>query len=290
MDFFNVRRGLQQDCKERTTISTTFNNDDRIPTYTGIMFEVFPNMDLELLTLEMDVRVAAAGGDPDLWVEVYTLVGSYELFEAYTADRWTLVAETNAVLLPEGQGAIIPTSDFNKVVMKAGERRSFYVTFRQPVSLSSPEESLFYLACSLTPPISSAFPDMQYIDFVADALQKSGEVQMATPELDISVGVGFNEYKFPGDYDRTLDPQFAGVLHLRRSGECSLFVKNTKVTYSYLVEAEPTPEIAAQLVEAVQASIKSLMTNDSILLSYQKQFGLVQLAEPVSSMDSNSGK
>lgn len=130
----------------------------------------------------------------------------------------------------------------------------------------------------------------QYIDFIADALQKSGEVQLATPELDISVGVGFHEYKFPGDFDRTLDPQFAGVLHVRRSGECSLFVKNTKVTYSYLVEAEPTPELAAQLVDAVQGAIKSLMETDSVLLSYQKEFGLVQLEQPISSMDNNSGR
>jgi hypothetical protein len=98
------------------------------------MFEIYPNMDLELLTMELDVRIDGTGGQPDLWVEVYTLVGSYELFEAYTADRWTLVTETNAVLLPGGQGAIIPTSDFNKVEMKAGERRSFYVTFRKSVS------------------------------------------------------------------------------------------------------------------------------------------------------------
>lgn len=113
---------------------------------------------------------------------------------------------------------------------------------------------------------------------------------MTTPELDISVGVGFHEYKFPGDYDRTLDPQFAGVLHLRRTGECSLFVKNTEVTYNYLVEAEPTPEISSQLVEAVQEAIKSLMENDSILLSYQRQFGLVQLTQPRSAINKNSGK
>jgi hypothetical protein len=100
------------------------------------MFEIYPNMDLELLTMELDIRVNEAAGQPDLWVEVYTLVGSYELFEAYTADRWTLVTETNAVLLPGGQGAIIPTSDFNKVEMKAGERRSFYVTFRKSVCSS----------------------------------------------------------------------------------------------------------------------------------------------------------
>lgn len=149
MDSFNVYRGLQQNCKERTSISTTFNNDDRIPTYTGIMFEVFPNMDLELLTLEMDVRIDGVGGVPDLWVEVYTLVGSYELFGAYGAERWSLVSETNAVLLAGGQGAIIPTSEFNKVEMKAGERRSFYVTFRQSVSSSSLENQ-FYFVSSLT--------------------------------------------------------------------------------------------------------------------------------------------
>ena len=113
---------------------------------------------------------------------------------------------------------------------------------------------------------------------------------MSTPELDLSVGVGFHEYKFPGDFDRMLDPQFAGVLHLRRSGECTLFVKNTELTYSYLVEAEPTPEIASQLVEAVQEVIKSLMETDPILLSYQKQFGLVQVAQPKSLMDFNSGE
>lgn len=112
---------------------------------------------------------------------------------------------------------------------------------------------------------------------------------MTTPELDLSVGVGFNEYKFPGDFDRVLDPQFAGVLHLRRSADCSLFVTNTTLTFSYLVEAEPTPEISKQLVEGVQEAITSLMENDSILQSYRQQFGLVQPMQPKSSLSSNNG-
>lgn len=113
---------------------------------------------------------------------------------------------------------------------------------------------------------------------------------MTTPELDLYIGVGFNEYKFPGDYDRTLDPQFAGVLHVRRSAECSLFVKTTVLRYNYLVEVDPTPEITAQLVDGIQEVITSLMGSDSTLLTYQQQFGLVQLTQPVASLVNNDGK
>lgn len=113
---------------------------------------------------------------------------------------------------------------------------------------------------------------------------------MSTPELDISVGVGFNEYKFPGDFDRTLDPQFAGVLHLRRSGDCNILIANTTLEFSYLIETEPTPEISTQLVEGFQAAITFLMENDSVLLSYQQQFGLAQSTQPRSEMANNDGK
>lgn len=150
MDALEAHRGLQQSCNERTSINTKFNNDDRIPTYTGIMFEIFPKMDLELLTLEIDIRVDRTDKEPDLWVEVYTLLGSYELFKAFTAERWSLVTETNVVLLPEGQGAIIPTSEFTKVEMKAGERRSFYVTFRRSVSLLFSRKSILFISSPIT--------------------------------------------------------------------------------------------------------------------------------------------
>lgn len=255
-----VERQLEGNVEQCTTIAavnTTFNADTRVPTYVGMMFEIFPRMELELLTLELDVRIPEDELEgADLSVEVYTMKGSYELLHAYDENRWSLISKGTAVLLPGGQGAIIPRNEFSPLKIEAKERRSFYVTMKK-----------------------------SYLDHNVMALQKTGELQLRTPELDILVGVGFNQYKFPGDYDRLLDPQFAGVMHFRRTAECGLTTTTTTtVEFIYLIGEKASSELVLQLNEAVNEAIGALMEEETVFLKYQEDYEL-QITQ-----DARSGK
>ena len=255
-------RELEEECTTTVAINTTFNSDTRVPTYTGIMFEIFPRMDLELLTIELDLRIPEDEvEDADLSVELYTMQGSYELLKAYSENRWSLVTKGTAVILPGGQGAIIPATEFTPFKIEAKERRSFYVTMKR-----------------------------SYLDHNVMALQKTGELQMRTPELDILVGVGFHQYKFPGDYDRLLDPQFAGVLHLQRTAECELLTTTTTVELVYIVEAEATAQLLTDLSNSVDQAIADLLAADPDLQRYQNEFNLQVNQKASSSRKEYEGK
>ena len=246
---------LEGDCTSLKALNTTYNLDDRVPTYVGIMFEMFPKSDMELLTLELDVRIPEDDEDVDLSVEVYTMRGSYEVTKAYDYDpsKWLLIAKTTGVLLPEG-GLIIPTSDFNRLEIPRGERRSFYVTMKK-----------------------------SYLDHNVMALQKTGELQLRTDDLDLKVGVGFHEYKFPGDFDRTLDPQFAGIMHYRRTTECKRATSTTTVDYTFLLEQTVTPKLITDVNRHIDEAVRALLEQNSALKSYQKYYGLQLYNEPKTS-------
>jgi hypothetical protein len=235
----------EEECTTIAALNTTYNDDTRIPPYVGIMFEIFPWMDLELLTIEFDVRIPEGERDVDLSVEVYTMLGSFEMLKAFNDNRWILVSETKAALLPGGGGAIIPAQEFNALAIRAEERRSFYVTMKKP-----------------------------YLDYNVMALDKTGELQMRTPELDMLVGVGFNEYKFPGDFDRTLDPQFAGVLHVRRTSKCVLLRSTTTVEYDFLLDQKTTATLMSDYNQYMEDAITDMMQKNSALLSYKKNFAM----------------
>jgi hypothetical protein len=254
---------LEGECTTIKALNTTYNSDDRVPPYVGVMFEIFPRMDLELLTLQLDVRIPPEEQNSDLSVEVYTMKGSYQAVEAYSYDpsQWHLLTQTVGVLFPEGQGLVIPTKDFNTLHITSGEKRSFYVTMKRP-----------------------------YIDHNVMALQKTGELQMQSEELDIYVGVGFNEYKFPGDYDRTIDPQFAGVMHFRKTTECIAAVVTTTVMFPFLLDQEATPQLVASINQYIDDAIKALMKQNSALKSYQKFYGLQQYQETTTSAEPFDGK
>ena len=242
------------------SFNTTYNDDDRVPTYYGVMFEMFPRVDMEMLTMELDIRIPSEHDDPDLSIEVYTMKDSYEVLKAYDADSWTLVADTTGVLLPGEKGLIIPTKDFDPVKLTAGQKQSFYITMKR-----------------------------SYIDHNVMALQKTGEVQVKAGDFDLLVGVGFTEYKFPGDYDRTVDPQFSGVFHFRRFTDCVKAVETTVVEFSFLLKQEVTPLLVTSVNQYVDDTIKDFMKKNSALKSYQKYFGLQQHEETKTSANSFDG-
>lgn len=241
-------RELQVDnggqCLRQMSLNTTYNDVKEVPPYTGIMFEVFTKATpLQLLSMDLDVRFEPG---MDLSVEVYTKLGG---FNSGIGDesQWTKIADTVAVPAPEGVGAILPVSDFMPVSMEPREKRSFYVTMKGP-----------------------------YLDHNVYALAKTGELQLSDSALDMFVGVGYHEYKFPADYDRVLDPQFAGVLHLASRVDCSLDGRATTVSYQFLFEDIIDVSLIADVSGTVDEAIESLIANRSVLQNFQREYKLAK--------------
>jgi hypothetical protein len=261
IDVDGERQLQEEECTTIATVTTEYSTVDRTP-YFGLMFEIFPSMDLELLTIELDIRIPRGETNPDLSIEVYSMIGSYELLNAYDDARWTLVSTSNLVPVPGGGGAIIPSNEFTPLKIKSKERMSLYISMKGP-----------------------------YIDYNAFALDKTGELQMRTAEMDILVGVGYNSYNFPGSFDRTVSPQFAGALHVRRTAECSLFIATTTVEYNVLVGEELSSELMAEINKLFDDAVNALMeTSNSALLEYQQNFALEKTDETRSGRAEYSGK
>ena len=232
-----------EQCVATTSLNTTYNDVAEVPPYTGIMFEIFARSNIEILTFEMDLRV---GNATDLSVEIYSLEGAYAML-VNNESAWELVAKTVAILEPDGNGVIVPVGDFAPVTMAERTKRSFYVTMKGP-----------------------------YLDHRVNALQKTGEVQISVPDMEILVGAGLTEYKFPEKIDRIVDPQFAGVIHYRKTTDCNKMVSTTLVEYKFLLDRI---ELFLEANAAIAVAIDKLLQSSKVLKSYVEEFSL-QISQP----------
>lgn len=239
----SVTRALQEQCGTFERLNTTYNDENAIPPYLGVMFELFSKIDMEILTLEIDIRFE--NGVEDLWIEVYTKEGP---FGAYVGDEsaWTKVAESEMVRAPEGVGAIIPVEDFTPVPMPRRTKRSFYITMKEA-----------------------------YIDFTAYALQKTGEIYIKGGDFDVLVGSGLTEYKFPAEVDRILDPQFAGVVHYKRvSTSCEELTSEATVEYRFLFSQDMESSFYQTMNASFEGFVSQMLETNPNLISWVEQYGL----------------
>ena len=227
-------------CSIHRAYNTTYNDNREVPPYTGLMFEVTAIGDpLKILTLELDLRLENA---TDLSVEVYSLSGQFaELFNQ--PDAWDLVAATQVVVTPGGGGAVIPVQDFTPVRIGANERHSFYVTMKGP-----------------------------YLDHTVYALQKTGEIQSRGDDLQVFVGAGLTEYKFPEQLDDVLNPMFAGVIHYEKEFDCGTVLTSTAyLDFPFLFEESVDMRIVTM---AINEAVDELLKEEDELKSYVSRFGL----------------
>jgi hypothetical protein len=227
-------------CAVNTALNTTYNARSDVVPYVGIMFSIFSKNPLEILTMELDIRF---GDSTDLSVEVYTYEGRYDL--VYNVPIvWRMIANTTAVPAPEeGTGVIIPVNEFDTVSMGRMERRSFYITMKTPI-----------------------------LDYNVNALAKTDEVAMQTQDMDLLVGVGFSEYKFPEEIDTLVDPQFTGVIHYARKTTCGKV--STSVDYLFILDEQLRIEVLGDLTRFVDAAVTNIMLQDSGLQAFQEEHGL----------------
>jgi hypothetical protein len=228
-------------CAVNNALNTTYNAKPDVVPYVGIMFSVFAKKPLEILTMELDIRFGNST-ELDLSVEVYSYKGRYELV-FNDPSVWTLIANTTLVPAPEGTGAIIPVNDFDTVSMGPLERRSFYITMKSPI-----------------------------IDYNVAALAKTDEIVLQTPDMDLLVGVGFSEYKFPEAIDPLVDPQFTGVIHYARNATCGEV--SSTVDYEFILDDQLSIEVLGDLTSKVDAAVADIMLQDPLLQVFQDIHGL----------------
>jgi hypothetical protein len=235
-----LRQLQTSECAVNIALNTTYNADKDVVPFVGIMFSVFSKTPLDILTMELDIRFGT--NNTDLSVEVYSYTGRYELIFDDPI-FWTLVANTTLVPAPEGTGAIIPQSDFDTVSIGRNERTSFYITMKNPV-----------------------------LQYNVEALVKTDEVALQTPDIDLLAGVGFNEYNFPEAFDTLVDPQFTGVLHYARQSTCGQV--SSTVDYEFIVDEQLRGSLLGDLNVIVDAAITEILQKNSRLQGLQKMQGL----------------
>jgi hypothetical protein len=219
------------------SVVTAYNDNKDVITYTGIMFQILAEADIEILTIEFDARYDDLKS-ADLSLEVYTKHNDYIDFVNMPGE-WEMVAETVAIPVStkSDRGVIIPHRQFQPITIPNGGTQSLYITM-----------------------ISGSF-----IDFNVDALQKTGEVMMKTSDLSLTVGSGFSEPRFPyAGVNRTVSPMFSGIIHYRTK-ECpgngndnndETASVSSMITFPFLLNTETiNTELQNDILNAIATSI-----------------------------------
>jgi len=227
-------------CSINRSYNTSYNDNLEVPPYTGLMFEVTVRSEPVIINaFELDLRLENA---TDLSVEVYSLPGSFvEKFDQ--PSEWTLVADTELVL-STGGGGIIPVQQFVPVRIDTAQRQSFYITMKGP-----------------------------YLDHNVYALQKTGELQSKGDDLQVFVGAGLTEYRFPNQLDTILNPMFAGVIHYEKEYNCDEVL--TATTYlDFPVLFQDSVGNMVDVTTAINDALDEIFKNDPEIKSFVSDYDL----------------
>lgn len=191
-----VDRLAQETCKEVRSLITPYNTVAGVPPVTGILFTITATKGVELLTFELGVVTNTSSAVDDLTVEVYSMKGEFFHLGDYLSYQndeklWTPLFQSNGTLDPQGAGMLLSMEEFMPIFLGAGDTFSFYITMKRP-----------------------------YLNCVAQALQKTGEVQADGEDFAVTVGAGLSEYKFPESINPIVDPQFSGRIYYRTKSDC----------------------------------------------------------------------
>ena len=247
-------------CKADRSFNTTYNGDKDVPPFVGIMFEISSFIDVEISTFEIDIRWDM--NPANLSVQVFTIDGHFaERFNKSLA--WDVLASTEIVLAPEGNSGIVPASDFTPVSIKALEVRSFYITMTGP-----------------------------YIDHTVYGLQKTGDIHTKGDDIQLYVGSGFSKDNFPGEIDKVLDPQFAGVVHYKKAYQCDdNQAKSTSISFQFLIDSKGIDDsFVLRYNSALDAAVDNLFESSSTLKTFINDFGLHKSIGATTVKESFAGK
>jgi hypothetical protein len=94
-------------CEVFDSLNTGYNENPEVPPFVGVMSGVYVKSDIEVLTLELDLRV---DNTTIFWVEISSRVGVYGP-SVNEMDHWQIIARIEAIPMdPDdtSKGALIP--------------------------------------------------------------------------------------------------------------------------------------------------------------------------------------
>jgi hypothetical protein len=266
-----------------STFATPSNAVEGTPPVLGLLFTVTPFIDAELVALQLDLVDGADATGSDLHANVYMLVGEFLLSDSrrkYDNDpsHWTPIFDSVGVIIPappkqttssDGQEdptsasatadtlsvmdpsrLLLPAQSFTPTLLQSGVTYSFYVTMNG-----------------------------HYLNCVAAALQKTGEVAAQTDDMSVSVGAGLNATGFPETIDPLIDPQFSGILHYRKvkppqNGEGavdSICASRTTIAFDYIMNRELPVENDSAFSLAVENAMAEFVGASESLQDFASQ-------------------
>ena len=118
--FLDSHRSVQESCHEHRSFQTPFNENELVPSYHGIMFDVAVLTDeIEVMSIEFDARIDKI---TDMQVEVFTMNGNdYQDF-IDNEDAWEKLADTKAIASADGQTLLVPENSFTSKKIKRGRQ------------------------------------------------------------------------------------------------------------------------------------------------------------------------
>jgi hypothetical protein len=190
-----------------------------------MIFTITPITPVELLTLELDLvgNINNENSVSRLNVEVFLLAGDFFkpgsfLHYVNDPDLWTPLFLAQGVVIPPSHRTFEAFSEQDAASTQSTEDPG------TPPRLLLPAQN--FTATMLEPDTTYSLnvavkkkSGKRYMNCVATALQKTGEVAARSSDLSVSVGVGLNvtATRFPETFDPIIDPQFTGILHYRKT-------------------------------------------------------------------------
>ena len=251
-----VERFGNLDCRLTTSMVTPYQGRN---TAKGTMFTVDVKEPIDLLGLEFDAYDYDVDGVvlADLSVEVFYRQGDYS---GVTSDpsQWIELTNSEMYLEPNGEGAIIPSQNFNSVTLEAGSTYSFYLSFQTSGVLK-----------------------------IQNSKKMIGDIYERDDALDLMVGVSLDDGPFPESFYQPAD--FGGRLHYRSLRSCTRALTTTNVELQFAINNDPEEEYMNALATAVENAMSALSILNPDLVRYTQNH-LLELQQVTPHFQGRSGK
>jgi hypothetical protein len=129
-----------------------------------------------------------------------------------------------------------------------------------------------------------------YLDSTVNALTKTGEMAFQDADFITYAGVGFTGYLFPGVFDTTVDPQFAGVFYYDKDIDCRKAYSTTTIQFQFLIETTNPSEMVAAVNTAMDRKVDSLLSTQSPFTDFQNDNALQKSAPTATILSEYTGK
>ena len=231
-----VGRITETECSLTTSINTN-DGGGTSTAATGVMFTMEVTEPIDLLTLEFQLSETATNVDGVINnVQVYYRQGDFT--DAINQPSlWTILADTNAHLVENAAGAIVPVNQFESATFSPGQVYSIYVI--STVAASQVDAAI-------------------------------GTISSEDESVSVRTGVSLEGNEaFPASYTQIAN--FNGVVHYRVNNKsCQQMTTTTEVGLEFAVDEEPLDTVISGLTSVVSAAVQEVIDTNPTMQRYKE--------------------